>query len=63
MASVSDDLQAAWQHHQSGNLHQAEQIYRQVLEANPQHPRALHLLGLLGLQAGRHQAAIDLINR
>jgi tetratricopeptide (TPR) repeat protein len=63
MSSVSDELQTAWQHHQSGNLHQAEQIYRQVLEANPQHPRALHLLGLLGLQAGRHQAAIDLINR
>ena len=63
MTDSSDDLQAAWQHHQSGNLHQAEQIYRQVLAAHPQHPRALHLLGLIALQAGRNEAAIELIGR
>jgi tetratricopeptide (TPR) repeat protein len=63
MASIPEDLQTAWQHHQSGNFQQAERIYRQILASNPQHPRALYLLGLLALQANRHEAAVDLITR
>lgn len=44
--------------HRSGQLGPAEEIYRQILEANPDHPEALHLLGALALQAGHGDEAI-----
>jgi len=50
-------------HHQAGRLEQAEQIYREILQANPQHPDAMHLLGVIAHQAGNHEAAVDLIRR
>ncbi len=40
-------LRAAIQHHQAGRLGQAEALYRQVLQAQPQNPDALHLLGVI----------------
>src|SRR5690348_14616691 len=50
-------------HHQAGRLAQAEQIYRQVLTQDPNDADALHLLGLIAHQVGRHDAAVDLISR
>jgi hypothetical protein len=47
MANVPDPLTLAIKHHQAGSLPQAEKIYRQILEANPSHPDALHLLGAI----------------
>ncbi len=43
-------LQQAMQHQQHGRLDEAEQAYLQVLEHAPQHPDALHLLGVLHAQ-------------
>ena len=56
-------IQAAVQHHQSGRLGEAEVLYRQVLQVQPDNADALHLLGVLAHQAGNHEAAIELINR
>lgn len=61
--SVQEELQAALAHHQAGRLAQAEPIYRQILSRAPQHPDALHFLGLLAHQTGKHAAAIDLIGQ
>ena len=47
--------------HRSGRLGEAERHYRAVLEIEPEHPDALHLLGAVALQRGDPQAAIDLI--
>lgn len=63
MAKASDALATAVQHHQAGRLHDAELIYRQILQGNPNHVDALHLLGLIAHQVGDHQAAIALISR
>ncbi len=49
-------------HHQAGRFAQAEAIYRRVLAVEPGHPGALHLLGVLASQAGRHDRAVQYIS-
>jgi protein O-GlcNAc transferase len=49
--------------HQAGNLTRAEQLYRQILKANPQHFDALHLVGVISLQHGRYEDALRLITQ
>jgi predicted O-linked N-acetylglucosamine transferase (SPINDLY family) len=63
MASAADSLRTAMQLHQTGQLLQAEKLYRQVLQADPTNADALHLLGLIAYQAGRHDPAIEQIQR
>ena len=60
---VDQAMQTALGHHQAGRLAEAEAIYRQVLAQFPDHADALHLLGVLACQAGRPDAAIELIGR
>lgn len=54
-------LQAAVDHHQAGRLAEAEALYRQVLQAAPDHAQALHNLGALANQSGRPQLALPLL--
>lgn len=61
MATVAEALAIAVQHHRAGRLPEAEGIYRQVLDVEPDHPDALHLLGVVAQAAGRHDIACDLI--
>ncbi len=56
-------LQAGLQHHQAGQFQQAEQIYRQVLDANPNEPDANYLLGMLFNQAGDNASAVAHVTR
>ena len=51
------------EHHRTGRLPQAEACYRRALAAEPDHPDALHLLGLVALQVGRPDAAVELIGK
>jgi predicted O-linked N-acetylglucosamine transferase (SPINDLY family) len=48
------------EHHRAGRLREAESLYRQVLQADPNQPDALHLLGSLALQAGDSPKALEL---
>ncbi len=50
-------------HHQAGRLQQAEQVYRQILEEDPNHAEALHLVGVIAYRDGRYDQAIDLISQ
>jgi tetratricopeptide (TPR) repeat protein len=50
-------------HHQAGRLVEASAIYRQVLQQQPDHAEALHLLGLLAAQSERPDIAVGLIRR
>lgn len=63
MTTLSESLDLALQHHQAGRLPEAEALYRQILEAQPDNPHALHLLGVIAHQVGQHDAAIQLITR
>lgn len=49
--------------HKSGDLGAARRIYQQVLRLWPQHPHALHLLGVLEDAEGRHAEAVRLIGK
>src|SRR5436190_341231 len=63
MATISDAFAIAVQHHQAGQLQAAEQIYRQILAVDPNQVDALHLLGVIALQMGKHELAIQHISR
>ena len=63
MATIPEALAIAVQHHQAGQIPAAEQIYRQILQAEPRHPYALHLLGVIALQGGKYEAAVECIAR
>ena len=54
-------LQAGIAHHAAGRAAEAESAYRAVLAAQPGHPGALHLLGVLALHHGRPAVAAQLI--
>jgi tetratricopeptide (TPR) repeat protein len=59
MATTADLFNLALQHHQAGNLHQAEGHYYQVLQADPYHADAMHLLGVLAAQVGQFERAAE----
>jgi predicted O-linked N-acetylglucosamine transferase (SPINDLY family) len=63
MLAVSQALDRAIEHHQAGRLHQAEQLYREILQVDPQQVDALHLLGVVAHQTGRNNEAIDSIRQ
>jgi tetratricopeptide (TPR) repeat protein len=63
MQTVAELLERALDFHRSGRLADAEVVYRQILQADPQQPDALHLLGVLAHQTGRPESAIELITR
>src|SRR5271157_5288571 len=63
MATISEALAIAIQHHQGGRLQAAEQIYRQILDAEPNQADAIHLLGLISHQVGKHGIALEYIGR
>ena len=63
MATISEALAIAVQHHQAGRLQAAEQICRQILTVEPNHADALHLLGVIASQVGKQGIAVEYIRR
>jgi protein O-GlcNAc transferase len=63
MATISEALALALQYHQAGRLQEAEQLYRQILAADPQHAEAWCCLGVIAHQSGQLQAASECIGR
>jgi protein O-GlcNAc transferase len=63
MATIPEALAQAMQYYQAGNLAQAEQLYRLVLQVDPAEAGALHMLGVVAHQAGKHEEAVALIRQ
>ena len=63
MATIPEALGLARQHHRAGRLREAEKAFRQILQAQPGHPEALHYLGVIAYQVGRHDLAVDYIGK
>lgn len=61
--SIADWFAEALRHHQAGALATAEPLYQRVLQAEPRHTDALHLLGVLNHQRNDNEQAIGLIDR
>ena len=61
--TLQQALDLAVQHHTAGEFTQAESIYRQILEAHPDQPQALHLLGVIAHQRGENEQAVTLIEK
>src|SRR5437764_1051659 len=59
MASMTDIFDLATRYHQSGNLVEAGSLYRQVLDADPNHVGALNNLGILLKKQGRLAEAVE----
>lgn len=60
---MPEKLSLALQHHQAGRLQEAEAIYRQVLQAQPNCADAFHLLGLIAQQTGRAVLAMECVGK
>jgi protein O-GlcNAc transferase len=63
ISTIPQALELAVKHHQAGQLQQAEQLYRQILQGDPQQVDALRLLGVIAHQVGRHDLAIDYMSQ
>ncbi len=63
MTTIAEALAAAFQHHQAGELDQAEQLYGHILRVQPDHVDALHLLGLVCHQTNRHEQAVAYLHQ
>ena len=61
--TIQQALDLAVQHHTAGRLSDAESIYQQILQADPNQPVALHLHGVIAHQVGKHDTAVDLITK
>jgi tetratricopeptide (TPR) repeat protein len=53
MSTLAQVFGQAWKLHQAGNLSQAEQLYRQVVQADPQHADAWCFLGAVSQAQGK----------
>lgn len=62
-AAMDRQLAQAIQSHQRGQLAEAASIYREILRSHPDHPDALHLLGVFSRQTGDPGTAVALIEK
>jgi predicted O-linked N-acetylglucosamine transferase (SPINDLY family) len=60
---IQDLFEKGLQLHQAGELPQAETIYRQVLDVDPDHADANQLLGVIANQTGNYETAAKLISK
>ena len=61
--STEQSLALAFKHYSEGRLSQGEHICRQILQANPNQPHALHMLGVIAHQAEELDSALTLIQK
>jgi protein O-GlcNAc transferase len=61
--TIDQSMQLAIENHRAGRLAEAEEIYRRVLVQRPNHPDALHMLGVIAHQTGRLDTAVELIKQ
>lgn len=62
-ANAEQIFTQAMQLHQRGQLAEAERLYRDVLAVEPNHIDAMHLIGLVALQGGRNDVAVEYIGK
>ncbi len=58
--TIDQALQQGIAAHQAGNLQDAEDLYRIILQSQPEHADANHNLGLLAVAVNQAEAALPL---
>lgn len=61
--SVEQGMSLASQLQAQGRLPESEAILRQILQMQPNHAHALHLMGVIAHQAGKPELALELIEK
>jgi predicted TPR repeat methyltransferase len=61
--TFDEALAIARQYQRAGQLGDAADVYRRLMEVDPEHPEVLHYAGVLAHQAGRSEVAIDMMRR
>ena len=61
MTGAAAAIERGMAHHQAGRLREAGAAYREALGHQPDHPDALHLLGLINHLEGDSDGAIAMI--
>lgn len=61
--TIQQNLDLAVKLHSARRLPEAEALYKQILQQNPHHHDALHLLGLIAQQSGKSDRAVELISQ
>src|SRR5262245_22155920 len=62
-AQTEAKFQQALTLHQTGQLGQAQTLYEEILNSDPEHSDALHLSGVIALQTENYKTALSLIDR
>ena len=60
-ATVQAKLQQGLALHQQGRFSEAERVYEEIIQQEPNYFDALHLLGVVALQTRRTERAVELI--
>lgn len=63
MIDLKEAVKRAITHHQSGELQEAEKLYREILKFQPDNFYALHYLGVIHIQYGNYDSAIEFIEK
>jgi tetratricopeptide (TPR) repeat protein len=61
--SMNQAMELAAQCQSQGRLQEAEQLLQQILQHQPNHAFALHLLGVIAHQVGKNLLAVELIKK
>lgn len=61
--TIDQVMALAAQHQAAGQLQQSEHLLQQILQEQPAHAYALHLLGVIAHQCGKPELAIELIGK
>lgn len=59
--NITESLREALAHHRNGQFNEAEEIYRAILDAQPQNPDANHNMGVLAMQIGDPETALGFL--
>ena len=63
VTDINEAMQSAFEYHQAGDLHQAGNIYREILKSYPNSVEVLHYLGILHYQLGNYEFAIEYLEK
>ena len=58
--AIDEALQRGVAAHKEGKLHEAERLYRAILQVNSKHPDANHNLGILAISVNKVEMALPL---